>query len=103
MTKTPRFSLISSWTIFGTWKSICAVRVAIRSFLLRVKLDDERFLDGRVDLLALGPLQDFAGQAVVVGLEPGRDGGGEVGGVADDLLGRATGRHGDDVVRPHLV
>src|SRR5207247_8161650 len=73
ITKTPRSSLISSWTIRGIWNSIKLVRTAIRSFLLGVQLDDERFLDGRVDLLALRPLQHLAGEPVVVGLQPGRD------------------------------
>ena len=58
--------------------------------LLGVELDDELLLHRRVDLGPLGQLQDLAGQAVVVGLEPGGDGRGEVGRVADDLLGRAS-------------
>src|SRR5580765_6820513 len=71
--------------------------------LLAVELDDQRFLDGRVDLVPLGPLQDLSGQVVVVGLEPRRHGCGEVGRVADDRLGRRAGRDRDHVVRPHLV
>ena len=59
--------------------------------LLGVELDDQLFLDRRVDLVALRPLQHLAGQALVVGLEPRRDGGGEVGRVADDLLGGRAG------------
>ena len=38
--------------------------------LLRVELDDELFLDRRVDLAALGLLQHLAREPVVVGLEP---------------------------------
>src|SRR5213080_3440413 len=74
--KIPRFSSTSSWTIFGIWNSIKLVRTAINFPSLRllgVKLDDERFLDGGVDLRALRELQDLARQAVVVGLEPGCD------------------------------
>src|SRR5919202_6180172 len=101
----PRSSSISSWTMRGIWNSIRDVRVAMNSFrlLLAVKLDDERFLDRRVDLLALRELQDLAGETVVVGLQPGGDGGGQVGRVPDHLLGRAAGRHRDDVVRLDLV
>jgi hypothetical protein len=55
--------------------------------LLRVELDDQGFLDGRVDLGALRPLEYLAGEPVVVGLEPGRDRGREIGGVADDPAG----------------
>src|SRR5918996_6520417 len=71
--------------------------------LLRIELDDELFLHGRVDVRALRQLQDLAGEVVVVGLEPGGDRGREVGGVADDLLDRASGPQRDDVVRPHVV
>src|SRR4051812_14669213 len=89
----------------GIWKSIREVRVAMKSFLslLAVKLDDERFLDRRVDLLALGELQDLAGEAVVIRLQPGRDGRRQVGRVTDYLLGGASRGHRDDVVGPHLV
>src|SRR4029079_4500992 len=105
ITKTPRLSSTSSWTIRGIWNSIRLVRTAIPSFpsLLRVKLDDERFLDRRVDLLTLRPLEHLAGEAVVVGLEPRGHRSGQVGGVADDLLGRAARLERDDVVGAHLV
>src|SRR5215212_4288235 len=103
MTNTPRFSPTSSWTILGVWKSIKLVRTAIDSFLLGVKLDDERFLHRRVDLLALGPLEDLAGEVVVVGLEPGRDGGSEIGRVPDDLLGLRARSDRDHVVGLALV
>ena len=39
----------------------------------------------------------------MVGLEPRRNGRDEIGRVADHLLRRRARRHGDDVVRPHLV
>src|SRR6266542_1970434 len=103
MTNTPRCSATSSWTILGVWNSIKLVRTAIDSFLLGVELDDERFLHRRVDLLALGPLEDLAGEVVVVGLEPGRDGGRQVGRVADDLSRRRARRDRDDVVGLALV
>src|SRR5689334_14551413 len=104
MTKTPRCSSTSSWTIFGIWKSITRVAKEIPSlFLLRIQLDDELLLHGRVDLAALGLLQDLAGQAVVVGLEPRRNGGHEIGRVADRLRGRRVRRDGDDVVGANLV
>src|SRR5437763_4585489 len=106
ITKTPRFSLTSSWVIFGTWKSVRELRADIGSFpwveLLRVELDDQLFLHRRIDLLALRPLQHLARQPFVVCLEPRGDGGGEVGRVADDLLGGGTGLESDDVVGPHL-
>src|SRR3989440_7578146 len=59
--------------------------------LLGVELDDQRLLHRRVDLVPLGPLEDLAGEAVVVGLEPRGDGGREVGGVADDRRRGAAG------------
>src|SRR5437763_17091825 len=100
----PRSSSTSSWTMRGTWNSIRELRVAkaIPS-LLRIELDDERFLDRRIDLRPLRPLEDLSGQAVVVGLEPGRDGRGEVGRIANHLLSGRACRHGDHVVRLDLV
>src|SRR5256714_8851 len=117
MTKTPRLSSTSSWTIRGIWNSMRLVLTAnfllrfelqvvdprTRSVLLRVQLDDERFLDWCVDFLALRPLEHLAGQAVVVGLQPRRDRGGEVGRVAHDLLGRAALAKRDHGVGAHLV
>src|SRR6188508_458693 len=114
--KTPRCSSASSWTILGTWNSIRLVRVAtfFPSFssdrarpagtaLLRVELDDERFLDGRVDLVALGPLENGSGETVMVRLEPGGDRGGQVRGLADERLDRAPLLQGDDVAGAHAV
>src|SRR5216110_3251754 len=105
ITKTPRSSLISSWTIRGIWNSIKLVLTAIPSLLslLRIELDDERFLDGRVDLLAFRQLEHLAREPVVVGLQPRRHRRGEVGRVADDLLGRAALAKRDHVVGAHLV
>src|SRR5205823_15101677 len=101
---TPRLSSTSSWTIRGIWNSIKLVLTAIRSFpLLRVELDDERFLDGGVDLRPFRPLEHLAGEAVVVGLQPWRDRGRQVGCVADDLLGGAAVLEHDHVVTAHLV
>src|SRR3954470_12545133 len=100
----PRSSSTSSWTIFGIWKSIREMRVAkaIPS-LLRVELDDERFLNRRVDFRALRPFEDLSGEPVVVGLQPRRDGRRQVGRVANHLLrGRPVG-DGDHVVRLDLV
>src|SRR5690349_13424369 len=89
ITKTPRCSSASSWTILGIWKVISRVAKGGSSFLLlRVELDDELFLDGRVDLRALRLLQHLSGEAVVVGLQPRRDGGHEIGCVADRLRRR---------------
>src|SRR5436309_4730654 len=101
--KTPRLSSTSSWTIRGIWNSIKLVRTAIPSFLLGVKLDDQGFLDGRVDLRALRQLARLAAEPVVVGLQPRRHRGGEIGCVPDDLLGGAALAHGDDVVGLDLV
>src|SRR5581483_7158347 len=71
--------------------------------LLRIQLDDERLLNRRVDLAALGLLQHLAGEAVVVGLEPWSDGRHEIGRVPDRLLRRRVRRDGDNVVRSNLV
>src|SRR5215210_450214 len=112
MTNTPRRSSTSSWTIF-VWSSVgLIVRVAMRSFrvggrspgeLLGVELDDQRLLDGSVDLFSLGRFQDLAGEAVVVGLEPGGDRRGEIGSVTDHLLRGASGGHGNHVPGLDLV
>src|SRR5437868_542369 len=105
MTKIPRCSSTSSWTIFGIWNSIARVAkvVSLPSSLLRVELDDELLLHGRIDLRPLGLLQNFSGQSVVVGLQPGGDGGDEVGRIADHLLRRRVRGDGDDLVRLDLV
>src|SRR5262249_9437681 len=104
--KMPRFSSTSSWTILGIWNSIRLVRVAIGSFragLLRVELDDQGLLNGRVDLAPLRRLENLSGQAVVVGLEPWGDRGGEVGRVTDGLLGSRAGAERHHIVGLDLV
>src|SRR3954470_502778 len=87
------------------------VRVAMKSFpgragdpwLLRVELDDERFLHRRVDLLTTRRAQHLPGEPLVVGLKPTGDRGGEIGRIADDLP-RGRGRDdGDDVLGLDLV
>src|SRR6266508_3029951 len=106
----PRFSSTSSWTIRGIWNSIRLANAflsggragALAAVLLRVVLDDQLLLDGRVYLDPVGQLQDLAGQPLVGGLEPGGDGGGQVGRVANRLLRRGSGLDGDDVVRLDL-
>src|SRR5438067_1715794 len=87
----------------GDLKIDNACRQRNPSFLLGIKLDDELLLNGRVDVSALRLLQDLAREAVVVGLEPRRNGRDEIGRVADHLLRRRARRHGDDVVRANLV
>src|SRR5215203_376981 len=81
----------------------CHLFLSFEAELLGVELDDQRFLDRRVDLGALRPLEDLAGQPFVVGLQPRGDGGGEVGCVAHDLLGARPVLERDDVVRLDLV
>src|SRR2546423_4195728 len=104
ITKTPRWSSASSWTILGIWKSISRVAKEIPSFpLLRVELDDQLLLNRCVDLVARGLLQNLAREPVVVGLEPGSDRRDEIGCVADHLLRGGARRDGDDVIGPHLV
>src|SRR6185437_3262332 len=103
MTKTPRCSSTSSWTIFGIWKSITRVAKGGSFLLLGVELDDELLVDRSVDVGALRLLQDLPREAVVVGLQPRGHGGDEIGRVADHLLGRRARRDGDDVVGPNLV
>src|SRR5215203_2746739 len=81
----------------------CHLFLSFEAELLGVELDDQRFLNRRVDLGALRPLEDLAGQPFVVGLQPRSDGGGEVGCVAHDLLGARPVLERDDVVRLDLV
>src|SRR4051812_14453457 len=107
----------------GIWKSIRLVRVAkaILSCLLsgrgtprpygleggeppgfllfRVELDDERFLHGRVDLGPLREAQHLAREALVIGLQPGRDGRRQVSGIAHERRSGAARAERDDVVR----
>src|SRR6266496_3861919 len=118
MTKIPRSSSTSSWTIFGIWNSIRLVRVAIsllelgfckksakqeRLHSLAVELDDQAFLHGRVDLVPRRPLENLSGEVVVVGLQPRCNGRREIGRVAYHLLRRRARSDRDDVVRPNLV
>src|SRR4051794_7842216 len=105
MTKTPRCSSTSSWTIFGIGKSITRVAKEIPSlvqYLLRIELDDELLVHRCVDVTALRLLQNLAGQAVVIRLEPRGDGRHEVGRIADRLGRCRPRRNRDDVVGPHL-
>src|SRR3954470_7253742 len=81
----------------------CHLFLSFEAELLGVELDDQRFLDRRVDLGALRPLEDLAGQPFVVGLQPRSDGGGEVGCVAHDLLGARPVLERDHVVGLDLV
>src|SRR4051794_5171448 len=81
----------------------CHLFLSFEAELLGVELDDQRFLDRRVDLGALRPLEDLAGQPFVVGLQPRSDGGGEVGCVADDLLRARPVLERDHVVGLDLV
>src|SRR5918992_1599685 len=71
--------------------------------LLRVELDDELLLDRRGDLSPLWQAEDLRGQPVVVGLQPRRHCGGELGGLADDGLDRRARPHRDHVVLAQLV
>src|SRR3954453_11308769 len=71
--------------------------------LLRIELDDELLLDRRGDLRALGPAQHLRGELVMVGLQPRRDLGDELGRVTDHRLDIAAGPEGDHVVLPHLI
>src|SRR4051812_2830943 len=74
------------------------------SGVLGGQLDDELLLHRRRDLTALGLAQHPGGERVMVGLQPGRDLGGELGRVADQLVGAgAGGLDRDDVAVPHLV
>ena len=98
----PRLSSTVSAVIRGTWKSSIRVltlrswvrtRAACRGagrkrLLLGVQLDDELLLHRRGDLRALRLAQHLRGQRVVVGLQPGRHLAGQLGRVADHLLGR---------------
>src|SRR6187397_2572679 len=86
--------------------SYCHVSPFLRwcgELLLRVELDDERLLDRSIDLVALGPLEHGAGEPVVVGLQPGRHGSGEIRRVAHELLDRAALLQRDDVRGTHAV
>src|SRR4051812_21576534 len=72
--------------------------------LLRVQLDDELLLHRRGDLATLGLAQHLRRQRVVVGLQPRRGLGRQLGGGAGDPVGPPPARlDGDHVVVAHLV
>src|SRR5947208_10199284 len=71
--------------------------------LFGVQLDDELLLHRHCDLVSLGQSKDLRGQRVVVGLEPRRNRGGQLRGVAYDSLALAPVTYRDDVTRPRLV
>src|SRR5919107_1264504 len=71
--------------------------------LLRVKLDDELLLHRSGDLGPLREAEDLRGEAVVVGLEPGRHDGGQLCRFADDGLDRRVRSHRDHVLLTQLV
>src|SRR5512132_2169916 len=72
-------------------------------FLLRVQLDDELLLHRRRDLTTLGPAQHLGGERVMVRLQPGRNLGGQLGGVADDRVRTGADLDGDDVAVADLI
>src|SRR3954453_18627003 len=71
--------------------------------LLGVQLDDELLLHGRRDLTTVRLAQHLRRQAVVVGLQPRGDLGGELGRVADDRFGAGPDLDGQDVALADLV
>src|SRR3954451_1359115 len=73
--------------------------------LLGVEVDDELLLDRRRDLTTVRLAEHLRRQGIVVGLEPGRHLGGELGRVADELRGAGAlaGLEGDDVAVADLV
>src|SRR3954468_2147268 len=73
------------------------------SVLLGVQLDDQLLLHGRRDLTTLGLAEHLRRQAVVIGLQPRGDVGGQLGGVADQRLGAGAGLDADDVALADLV
>src|SRR3954451_17739484 len=122
MVNVPRLSSTLSLVIRGIWKS--SIRVLVfrcswagaytpagaprraprgKTGLLGVQLDDQLLLHGRGHLAALGLAQDLGRQGVVIGLEPGGDLAGQLGGVADHVLGRRIGLDRDHVALAHLV
>src|SRR5687767_7613024 len=74
-----------------------------RDLLLRVELDDELLLHGRVDLVTLRETQHLRRETVVVGLQPRGDGGRQLRGVANYLRRAGSGLECDHVVGPDLV
>src|SRR3954467_6125035 len=120
MAKEPReASSMVSLEMRGTWKSsmwrgscrrhspasLCGARSGSKLVigLLGVQLDDELFLHGRRDLAALRGAQHLRGERVVVGLQPGRNLCGQLGGIANRGLGAPARLDRDDVALPHLV
>src|SRR4051812_11664360 len=71
--------------------------------LLRVELDDQLLLHRRRDLLPLRMPEDLGGEAIVVRLKPGRNRGGQLGGVPEDRFGARAGLQGDHVVGAQLI
>src|SRR5436309_12001965 len=72
--------------------------------LFGVQLDDELLLHRHCDLVSLGQPKDLCGQRVVVRLEPRRNRGDQLRGVAYDGLSLAASfPYRDDVTGPCLV
>src|SRR6185312_10432746 len=122
MANEPRFSSTCSEVIRGIWKSSIGVLtvvslratrrerrrralrcVWVRVLLLRVQLDDELLLDRRRDLPTLGLAQHLGGERVVVRLQPGRNLGGQLGGIADDRVRTGADLDGDHVAVADLI
>src|SRR6266536_4057962 len=116
----PRFSSTCSEVMRGIWKSsigevLTVVSSAPRDgeracggafgvcVLLRVQLDDELLLHRRRDLTTIRLAQHLGGERVMVGLQPGRDLRGELGGVADDRVGTGAHLDGDDLAVADLI
>src|SRR3954451_8569356 len=125
----PRFSSTDSAVIRGIWKSSIRVlvscgwcgalrgrrgsetarygedsrRPSMASGLLRIQLDDQLLLHRRGDLRALGLAEHLRRQGVVIRLQPRGHLRGQLGLVADHLLGARLHLDGDDVVLAHLV
>src|SRR5688500_6494457 len=112
MTNEPRLSSTDSPVMRGIWKSSIregcpscrsAPRRGRRVWSLRVELDDELLLHGCGDLTPLRLAEHLRRERIVVGLQPRRHLSGELGGVADDGLGRAARLEGDHVALLDLV
>src|SRR4051794_8599173 len=103
-----RFSPFFSDEMLGIWNSSMGIPASCRATrsgcsLLRVQLDDELLLHGSDDLVTVRQAEDLRGQRIVIGLEPGRDRGGELRCVTDGGLRTGARLDGDDVARSHLV
>src|SRR6476661_10534192 len=109
MVKVPRRSSTFSEVMRGTWKSVVmsSLRMRVQKFrnsgLLGVELDDELLLDRRRDLGALGVAQDLGGEGIVIGLQPGRNGGNQFRRPLDRVGGGRPGLDRDDVLGTDLV